>query len=118
MGGYQGFSCCVAAATRAVSSDVERHQAEGVLSPHTHVASTRHGEQASISGSRNTTLFNVLAKPWAKACQTYNKGGCALAEQHPKELHVFAYCLAALNHLCAHQEKFCRRKQYAAAKNF
>ena len=73
-----------------------------------HRLATWSKQASAAAGTRNTTPFNVLAKPGAKACQTYNKGGCALAEQHPKELHICAYCLVTLNRLCAYQEKFCQ----------
>ena len=64
---------------------------------------------------KGNCTFQCYVKPGSKACTTYN-GWCTSGAQHPKELHVCSFCLASVNRLCAHQEKFYRRRQYALAK--
>ena len=46
--------------------------------------------------SQDTQAYNVLDKPNSKAYQAFNQGACSDGTAHPKELHVYTYCLLAV----------------------
>ena len=62
-------------------------------------------------------MFNMAAKPGTKACSAYTQGTCTDKTDHFKELHICSHCLSSVKWQCAHQECFCRYKQYALLKN-
>ena len=51
-----------------------------------------------------------------KACTLYNERKSTTPDEHPKELHIYSYCLVAAKRQCAHHKRFCRRKTYDGAK--
>ena len=120
VGGCLGLSCCMAAADGTRQAHMEGWGSQADISSCFSVGLDSSQSQAShntcTQPSKTTTPFNIMAKLGSRACQAYNKDGCSHAEQHLKGLHICAYFLAMVNHMCAHQEKFCYCKQYAVAK--
>ena len=62
-------------------------------------------------------IHNMMAKPSYRACVGFNEGTCTDATPHPKELHVWSYCMVVVSQLCVHLEHFCLGKLADLAKN-
>ena len=63
---------------------------------------TKSGDQHTSApqkkAGKESLAVNIVAKPGMKACATYNHGSCIHPTDHPKELHICAYCLSSVKH--------------------
>ena len=64
---------------------------------------------------KDVTGRMAMANPGTKACAAFNIGKCTMQADHPKELHIYTYCLAVAHKQCTHQECFCQCKSYNEA---